>query len=222
MTSRFIKLINRAKDIYREEGVPTLVKRIFVFVLSPLVDEYNDFYIYGRPLKESNESDYLPDIQNVTYRVLETVEQLDELVSTGSDLSLLDINLARYRLAKGAIAFLSFVDSELAYSSWAAFTKEAKKTVNRYPYRVDFANNEITGGELWTNPKYRRQGLAYYSSYMREQFLISRGATRNRFIVLASNEAAQMGAAKGGAELLAKAKYIRILGVEFWKERPIK
>jgi len=222
MTSRLGTLFTRARDIYREEGLLPLIKIIFAFILSPVVDEYNNFYIYERPLKEGEEADHLHKIKNVTNKVVETVEQLEELTSEGFELSSLDISLAHYRLSKGAIAFLTFVDSELAYSSWAAFTKEAKKTVNRYPYKVDFKNHEITGGELWTNPKYRRQGLAYYSSYIREQFLISRGATRNRFIVLADNEAAQMGAAKGGAKLLAKARYLRIFGLQFWREKPVK
>lgn len=38
---------------------------------------------------------------------------------------------------------LLFVDRELGYTGWAAFTEQGKKTFNHYPYKVDFTNHEI-------------------------------------------------------------------------------
>jgi len=222
MTSKLGTLFARAKEIYREEGILILIKRFFSFVISPLSYEFGIFYVYELTLKEGNEVDYLPKIPNVTHTMIETIEQLDELAEDEFDLSLLDINLARHRLEKGAILSLACIGNELAYTGWSALTEKAKNTFNRYPYEVGFANNEICCGASWTNPKYRRQGISYYSSYKEEQFLIGKGATKSRAIVLSSNIASQKGNDKAGSKLVARACYIRIFGLQFWRERPIR
>jgi len=56
----------------------------------------------------------MPKIKDFTFKIVETTQQLDELSNEGFDLSLLDINEARHRLEKGAIAFWVFVERELA------------------------------------------------------------------------------------------------------------
>jgi len=222
MTNRVLELLRRTREIYQQKGLYTLFKRIFASVLSMLSYENSVFYIYVKIMQKRNGTDRIPNIQNVVHRIIETVEQLAELSNADYDLSQLDISQARYRLSRGAILYLLFVDRELAYKSWGALTEEAKKTFNRYPYKVDFEKNENCGGDAWTNPKYRRQGLAYYASYIAEQYVISRGATKFRSIVLSSNLAGQNSVAKTGNQLVAKARYIRILGLQFWRERPVK
>lgn len=127
MTSRLRTLFSRAKDIYQEEGLLATVRRIFVFSVSLLSYENSVFYVYERILKRGNEANRLPKIQNFTHRLVDKVEQLDGLLNEGFDLSLLDINQARYRLERGAIVSLIFVDDEFAATSWSALTEEAKK-----------------------------------------------------------------------------------------------
>lgn len=226
MTTKLYSIVNGAKEIFREEGLLTLIKRTFSFLVyviqSAISYENSVFYVYGRTLKVSDEANRMPRIQNFIHRMIETAEQLEEVRSEGFDLSLIDINQYRYRLAKGAVLSLIFVDHELACTSWSALTKEAKNTFNKYPYKVDFENGEVCGGATWTNPKYRRQGLNYYTQYKKEQYLISKGAVRNRTIVLSSNTASQRGTIKTGNELVAKARYIRIFGLQFWREQPVK
>jgi hypothetical protein len=199
-----------------------LFKRILAFLISPLLSEYGVFNIYERTLEELNEADYLPKIQNATHKIIETIEQLDELLNEAFDLSLLDVNQARYRLGKGATLALIFIDRELGYRGWGAFTKKAKKTFDRYPYKVDFTNNEVVGGGAWTNPKYRRQGFHTYSAYKWNQFCIEKGVTKERSIILSTNTASQGTATKIGNKLVAKTRYVRILGLEFWRERPVQ
>jgi len=191
-------------------------------MVSPLLSEFGIFYVYELALRERNEADYLPKIQSVTHTMVETVEHLDELTKDEFDLSLLDMSLARHRLEQGAILSLTCIGNELAYTGWSALTEKAKNTFNRYPYKVGFANNEICRGASWTNPKYRRQGISYYSSYKEEQFLIAKGATKSRAIVLSSNIASQKGNDKAGSKLVAKARYFRIFGLQFWRERPVR
>ena len=115
-----------------------------------------------------------------------------------------------------------FVNREFASVSWAAFSKEAKNTFNRYPYKVDFANNEVCGGGTWVNPKYRGRGLHYYTLRKKEEYLFRMGATKIRSITLSSNIASQRTSAGLGEKLVAKARYIRIFGLQFWREKPVK
>jgi len=219
-------LLTRANTIYQEEGLSALIKRVFAYakylISSVISYENSTFYVYGQVVTQGNEVDYLPKIPNVTHTMIETIEQLNELAEKGYDLSLIDVNQARYRLQKGTIANLIFIDHEFGHISWTALTEEAQKTINRYPYKVDYENHETTSGASWTNPKYRRQGLANYAVYKNRQFCIRKGATTWRGIVLTDNFASMAWSDKLNSEIVAKARYIRIFGLQFWKESSVK
>jgi len=171
---------------------------------------------------EKDETKYLPKIPNVTHKIVETVEQLDELQNEGFDLSLLDVDQPRYRLQKGAIAKLVFVGHELGHKGWTALTKEAKDIINPHPYKVDFEGGQVCGGNSWTNPKYRRQGLNYYAAHKNEQYLISKGLVKNRGIKYTTNIASIGVSDKRGTPIVAKARYVRIFGLQFWREKPVE
>ncbi len=218
MTNKLSALFTRAENIYKQAGLVTLFKRIFSFLLSY---EISTFYLYERTLTKWNEANFMPKIQNITHRMVEVTQQLDELSNDGFDLSLLDINQARNWLEKRAILSLGFVEGELSHINWSAMTEKAKNTFNWHPYKVDFLNNEACAGGTWTNPKYRRHGLSMHFLYKRDKFLIEKGAKKLRSFALSSNIAGQRMATKQGAKLYAKARYLRISGLWFWKEIPI-
>jgi len=226
MSSRVGMLSSRALGIYQENGLLALIKRTFSFVkylISSVISyENSEFYITGRVLRVEDEDKYLPKIPNVTYRFVETIEQLDELEKEGFDLSLLDIDRPRYRLQKGAIANLVFVGHELSFKGWTALTEEAKNIINPHPYKVDFENGEVCGGNAWTEPKYRRQGLSYYAAHKNEQCLIRKGVVKSRSIKYTNNIASIGQSIKRGTTILARARYIRIFGLKFWREKPYK
>lgn len=225
MVNRLSALFTRAKEIFREEGLLALIIRTSNFAASAVVSaisfENSEFYVYTRTLSgnRDNEADYQPKISNATHMMIETVEQLEELSAKGYDLSLIDIEQSHYRLKKGAIASLVFVGSEFGHISWTALTDEAMKTINHYPCKVDFKNGEVTSGAVWTNPKYRRQGLNYYAVHEKELFLIERGITKTRSISFTDNIAVKTRNVKLGARIAAKARYIRIFGLQFWREK---
>jgi len=226
MLDRLRTLFSRVKDIYQEEGLLDTIERIFLFtkhvILSAISYENSEFYITGRVLRVEDDDKYLPKIPNVTYWFVETIEQLDELQKEGFDLSLLDIDQPHYRLQKGAIVNLVFVGHELGFKGWTALTEEAKNIINPYPYKVDFEKGEVCGGNAWTNPKYRRQGLSYYAAYRNEQFLIEKGVVKSRSIKYTNNIASIGQSVKRGTPILARARYIRIFGLQFWREKPIE
>ncbi|HEY32330.1 MAG TPA: hypothetical protein G4O10_04425 [Dehalococcoidia bacterium] len=222
MPRRPSTFINRVKDIYQKNGFLATIKRVLVFIISILYQ--NEIYhVYGRALKEdNNEANRMPKIQNITHRMVETVQQLDELSDEGFDLSLIDIDLYRHRLQKGATSNLIFVNHELGFAGWGALTEEAMKSLVRYPLKIDFVNNEAFGAEAWTNPKYRRQGFHNYAGYKWDKYCIEKGVTKDRSIILSSNVASQRSTTKMGSKLLAKARYIRIFGIQLWRETPVK
>lgn len=222
MTKKLRILFNRAREIYQKERFFETIRRICTFIIWVISCESRVFYVYSQTLREGSDTDHIPKIESVTHRIVETVQQLDELSKEGFDLSLLDINQSRHRLERGAILSLVFVDHELGNQGWLALTKEAKKSFNRYNYRVDFTNHEACSGGAWTNPKYRRHGLHDYASYEIKQFLIAKGAIRSRSIVLSNNIAGQRSTVKAGAKLVAEADYVRIFGLQFWKEKIIR
>lgn len=221
MANKVTTLLNHVEDIYRKEGLTSTIKRIINFIVSAKWYENSIFYVYEHILDEGNEVDYLPEIQNVNHRIIETVEQLDELLEEGYDLSLVDIEQTRNRLEQGAILFLVFINCDFASVSWAALTREAKDVINPYPYKVDFTNNEACGGRTWVNPKYRQLGLFYFSLYKKEQYLITKGVIKHRSISLSTNTASQRAKIKMGHESIAIAHYIRVFDWHFWREKPI-
>lgn len=216
------KLFIRAKEIYKKEGLVSLSKKVLLTPLSWLSFESNDFYLQESIPVEQNEVDFLPRIANVFFKMIFKSSELDELIEAGFDLSLLNNTQAKQRLDKGAILSLVFIKKELAYRGWLAMTRQAKDTFNDYPYKVDFLNNEACSGDVWTNPKFRRLGLLKYAAFIRRKFLRENGVTKVHTIFLTQNIAAQKaGAQRPGSITYARARYIRIFGLKFWKETPI-
>jgi len=223
MNNKLTTLFTNAKGVYEKEGLITLFRRTVAFLLHRLPFRHNSHYLVESVLKKRNEADFIPKIQNFTFKIIETTKQLDELSEDDFDLSFLDFTQARQRFEKGAMVFCIFVKRELAFKGWFAMTDEAKKTITPYPYKVDFVNKEACTGDAWTNPKYRRQGLYTYGFYQRQEYLIAKGVKKTRTITLVSNEAMiKAHDTIGVRRKYAKARYLRIGRLQFWKETPIE
>lgn len=223
MTSKLSARFTRAKEIYQQEGLYTLFKRTFTFLLSWLSYEKSDFYLYEYRPGGMNKADFFTRTHGISYIVIDTIQRLDELLNADFDLSLFDIVQARERLKKGAVLLLLFVNQEFAHRQWLAPNEEAKNSFNNYPYRVNFSNNECCIGDAWTNPKYRRQGLNTYIEYKREELFKERRIRRMWSLVRTDNIISQRARKKyGGGTIHAKAHYVRIGRLQFWKETPVE
>ena len=212
-------LFRRAKYIFESEGLKPLFRRGFTFLIGYFF-QYGTFYVYEHTIKEGNEADFMPKIQNFTFQVVFTNQQANELCANGFDLRSFSI-YARRRLDKGAIAFCILIGRELAHIGWVAMTEEAKNTFEPYPYRVDFLNKEACTGGTITIPKYEKKGLMTYGYYKRFQFLRERGVVTSRNAVDTSNIVSQRVHAKFGPKIYAKARYLKILWWKLWKETPL-
>lgn len=207
-------------DIYKQEGLIISLRKVLAFLLV-----YENFacYLYKSTLIRRNESDFTPRIKKFTLKIISEKQQLNELVNDGFDLSLHSAK-AKYRLEKGAVACLVFMDKELASMEWVAMNAAAKARIDNYPCKVDFSNKEAYAGGVWTNPKYRGNGLHKYVYYKIYDFLRENGIMTVRSIVEVNNTAAQKSHDKFAPEekIEAKARYLRIMGLQYWRETALK
>jgi hypothetical protein len=211
-------LFRRAKQILQTEGLWTVLRRGLEFFR---VFQYGTHYLYEshpiEDLKRMNEADFVPKIQNFTFRIVSSNQEADELEAEGLEFRS-QVTKAGEKLDKGAVALCIFVEKEFAYIYWSALTEAAKKMVDPLPYEVDFANNEACDGGAWTNPKYRRMGLFMYVGFKATQFLKERGIVTLRYSIATSNIASQGGAAKLDNRVYGEGRYLRILWWKSWKE----
>lgn len=208
-----------ARDVFRMEGLAPSLRWAWSR-LARFLFRYEGYYLCEYTLRQRNESDFMPGIRNFTFKIVSTEAQADKLAAAGFELPL-GITNARYRLGKGAIAFCIFVERKLAHIGWVAMTKEAKKSLKQFLYRVDFSDKEAcTGGSL-TIPKYRGKGLMTYGFFKRLQFLNEKGIITSRNSVAIHNIATQRVLAKFDPMVYAKARYLKVLWWKSWKEQPL-
>lgn len=219
MISTLVAMLKRAKDILKTEGLKPLLTRGFDFVKVWFL-EYGDYYLYEYTLKERNEADFLPQIQDFTLKIISSNEEADKLAEAmGSDFRRRFVT-ARSMLDKGAIAFCIFVKGEIAHIGWVALSEEAHKAVDNLPYRVGFLNHEACTGGTQTIPQYRVKGLMAYGYFKRFEFLKEKGIVVSRNAVAKSNIASQKAHAKFSPRVYAEASHLRLLWWHFWKEKP--
>ena len=216
-------LISRAKQILKSRGFVFLIKRALLY-LSLRLFIFRRFYLYEHTLQARDEADYMPKIQGVTLKVVSTNRQADEIVNQGfEDFRDCPVILnARRCLEKGAVAFCFFVGSEFAHVGFVAMDKEAKKSFDILPYRVDFAHGQACTGGTITMPKYRSNGLMAYGYFKRLEFLHQKGYKTSRNAVNINNKVSQRVHAKFGPGIYARARLLKIAWLTFWKVTPYR
>ncbi|MFC1979902.1 hypothetical protein ACFLVS_03450 [Chloroflexota bacterium] len=217
--NRLRTLFVRAKDVLQKEGLVAFLGWARIYVVPHFV-QYATFYLYELTIKERNKADFMPRIQNFTLKTVSTNQQAGELIVDGFNLSS-DITRIRQGLEKGAIAFCIFVERELAHIGWVAMTEEARNNIDPLPYQVDFSNKEDCAGDVRTISKYQGKGLMTYGLYERSEFLRKKGVIISRFAVAVSNIASRTACAKFDPKIYAKARYLKILRWQSWKETPL-
>jgi hypothetical protein len=189
---------------------------------------YNNkrFYIQDASLTQAEPSMQEPQFNDFAFKVLDTVTDLDELIKGGYDL-VMNISKIKRGLKKGMVAFLIFIERELASMGWACMTEESKATFRGYPYHDDFDRQACIVGD-WTNPKFQDCGISNYLKNQRQQLLKEKGFTFERSIVEES-EVKDLRSMRD--QKIIEITYKRrtytnvsvpgILGVELWKEHQL-
>jgi len=224
--TRLKSLFSQGKHVYQNEGSVSLLKRGLAFA-SSLIFKYQTYYLYMEPLEGlrlPNEVDIRPRVEGLTFRIVTTNREADELEADGLEFRSQVVN-AREKLDKGATAFCIFVGRDLANIGWFALTQQATYGLDHLPFKVDFSKNEAYMAGLWTNPKYRRMGMHMYGYFKRLEFLQANGILTERYVIVKGNVAAQkVGALRGTLPFqgpYAEARYIKILWWKSWRENPL-
>ena len=175
--------------------------------------------LYENILEKRNEAEFLPKIKDFTFYIVTTPCHLDELESAGFDLSKGDHG-ARTMLEQGALAGVLFVNKELASMEWAATTIQANSAINIYPLKIDFSQKEAYASVVWTNPKYRRNGLHSYVYFKIYDFLREQGIKKVKSIVASDNSPALRAHDRFAPQekIYGRGYYLKILGLRYWKE----
>jgi len=217
--STFAVVRARAADILRTEGFSPLLRRSLSRVIQQFL-HHESCYLYELALVDRDEADFRPRVDDYTLKVFRSGEEADEWsAAAGFDFRERHLDAAS-KLEGGAIAFCAFMGRQLAHIGWVATSPEAKAAMRQAPYIVDFPNGEACTGAMWTDPRYRRLGLARYVYFKRCQFLKDNGKTVSRNAVRMDNVAAQ-GMMEGfGARIYAKGRILRVLRWSNWKEKP--
>jgi hypothetical protein len=217
MTVGVARLLSRASSIIRREGPRELLRR----GIETYVFRHENRYVYEHTLLERNETDFLPRTEDYILRIVANNSEADRLASeTGFDFRT-RFSHARASLSNGAIAFCVFVGGKFAHIGWAALDEEGKNCFEPLPYRVDFANSQACTGGTWTEPEFRGLGLMAYGYFERFRFLREKGCTTSRNVVAVGNTISHRVHAKFGPRVCAKARQIKVLWWEWWKEVPV-
>ena len=219
--SRIIDLYRKAKLIYQTEGLVSLLRRGFRFLVY-CVFEYRSYWLYAeRPkdIPELNEADFMPKIGDFTPKVVSSNAEADELEAQGFEFRS-QIPDSREILDSGAIGLCIFVGRELANMGWLVTSQQAMDILGGPPCRVDFAGKEIVGTGAWTNPKYRRLRLRAYNRFMSLKVSKERGVDVKRGVIAKKNIAAMKSRASRN-DPYAEGRYLRILWWKSWIEESL-
>lgn len=130
-------LLTKIKDILRTEGLISLINRGAAFLI-PHLFRYGTFYLYEHTMRNHNEADFVPRMQDFTFKLVSTNQQASELAANGFEDFRRHFLYAKRSLDKGAIAFCIFHGLELAHIGWVAMTEKAKSAIDSLPYQVHF------------------------------------------------------------------------------------
>jgi len=216
-------LLSQAKNLYNKAKLRGVVTKAFATLR---IYNNNEYYIQDTNLTYVDTLMQKPQIKNLTFKVLNTATELDELIDGGYDLAM-NFREIKRGLKKGMVAFIISVDGELASMGWACITKESKATFKGYPYNDDLDRQACIVGD-WTNPKFLDSGISSYVKYKRQQLLKEKGITFERSIVEGSifKDLRSIIAQKRFELTYKRRTYTNvslpgILGVEFWKEHQL-
>ena len=215
-------LVNKAKQIYHNEGLLSLLRRGFRFLVY-CVFEYRCYWLYDEPTPKGpslNEVDFIPKIDDFTFKIVTSNQEADDLEAQGFEFRS-QVPYATEKLDKDAVAFLIFVGNELAHIVCFAMNQQAKDAFNQPPFKVDFSKNEVCSVAAWTHPKYRRLGLNRYSHFKRSQFKSNTGIATCKSAIVKDNIAIQRSYSGPMPNKYAEGRYLRILWWKSWKERPL-
>jgi len=220
--SRIADEFEKARQVYRTEGLVSLLRRGFRFI-AYCVFEYRSYWLYAEPTGNAATLDdvhFLPQIDDFRFEIVSSNQEADDLETDGFEFRS-HVPNARERLEKGAVAFCAFAGRELVSTNWVAMNQEAKDSLPEPPYRVDFSANEACVGDGWSNPAYRRRNLGVYRALRTHRFMLEHGVVVKRIAFRKGSVWPEILAARIHRIRYGEGRYLRILWWKSWKEKAL-
>jgi hypothetical protein len=209
-------MFSKAVRILQKEGLSSLLKQGYLFIWNSL-QSHGEYFIIEFRYRDQPEIPVVKPKIACTYRAITSLSEYDELLAQGYTFG---SRKFPPRLKKGAVAFCTFVDKDLASESWAAADKRAKKAVDTIPYSVDFDKGEVCVGASFTDSRYRGNKLNEYLNYMRTPYLKAH-FTRGWASTNVNNKASMRINEMIFGRVTARGRYFRLALWHYWKEKPL-
>lgn len=216
-------LITRAVRLLRTEGPGSLLRHGVSFgaFLLGRVFKYSRAYLYEYVLTPRDERNFLPRLDSWDVRIIHSNAEADAVAREGmEDIRKVFVYSPR-AFDRGGVAFCVYVSGALAHVGWLALTSEAKESIDRLPYHVDFDAGQACTGGTYTIDRFRGKGLMAYGYYLRLEYLRRLGYKSSRNAVAVSNVTSQRVHAKLDPEIRGTGRLIRVLRWSNWKEEPL-
>jgi len=216
-------IVERAAKVYKNEGITAVFRSTLRYVLKN-VFSHETYYLLKRvvadvELRPEKQIDFISEL---TTSAIKSNAEADEIARGFEDFRSYTMNAHRI-LDAGGIAFCLYIGKEVANIGWIAVTERAKNAMTDIPFHVAFDNNEAYLGYSYTVPKFRRKRLRYYGSLLRYQLMREMGIETKRSAIRTNNYAALNASNfKKGQIIYARARYLRFMGLKFWKEYPME
>jgi hypothetical protein len=212
--------LNRARYILRNEGTISLLRRTFSY-LSSYIFLCDEYYVVQYFVGELNEADFLPRVEDFTFKLITSNEMADDWAKRiGFDFRGQALH-ARRRLDAEAVAFCTVVQNHLAHIGWVGLSQKAKDSINPQPYQVNFAEHQGCIGGAETASRYRNNGLMSYNWVHVNNYMKQQGITMLLSIEPTDNVAVCKVQSKFPSRICAKARYIKFLWWQYWRETPL-
>ena len=184
------------------------------------------FNLYEHHVKQDLGSDEpLPNIGagEINFKVVSSNQEADKLESENYRFRSYPTDrnfggLYARRLEQGAIAFCTFVGTELAAISWIIPSQHTQDSMKAPPIKIDYANHEGLSRAAWVNPKYRGLGLYGYNRRNRDLYLADIGVDVIRTCIEPSNKAGMGLWQDSSSRKYGRARQLKILFWRSWKE----
>ena len=218
-----VSVIRCAWSLVRTEGFLGLLYGLgrFVVALTHQVYRSERYRLYELRIDEAGSLPIDAPLEQLRLCVVETTEDAVRLAAQGYEDILLAIPGLARRLDSGAVAVCAFVDMAFASIDWMAFSEEAKRSFDRFPFRVEFENGEACTGGAFTARRFRGKGIATYRLSRQLLYMRNHGYHVCRNAIAVGNVPSQRCVERFGARFDRVAHCRRVFRWTKWTEYPV-
>jgi hypothetical protein len=217
------ELIGRAKYIRATEGLLPLLKHALLYFFSYILR----FKIYGirrhfpGAVGRLDPAKFLPRVDRHDLFIVKDNKSADDLESRGFEFRS-KVFRAREALDHSAIALIVFVGGEIASITWVGMNSSIQRIFDDPPKKINYASGDALICGAATFPGFRKKGLYTYTLFKALEYLSTSG--NEKCISFTARGLPIYGISEKlfGSRLVGHGYWLRIIGMQFFWERPVK